>query len=93
MYAITFDMVISDLKLHYGKQYHSAYSEIKKVMKENDFYWIQGSTYITESSLIAVTKAMNSLDKINWFRKSVRDIRAFRIEDWSDFTPMFKEQK
>ncbi len=50
-------MVISDLKTHYGEQYHSAYSEIKKVMGENDFYWIQGSTYITEKSLIAVTMA------------------------------------
>lgn len=30
MYAIAFDMVISDLQTHYGEQYHSAYSEIKK---------------------------------------------------------------
>ena len=58
MYAIVFDLVISDLKVHYGEQYHSAYSEIKKVMGDNDFYWIQGSTYITEKSLIAVTMAM-----------------------------------
>ena len=91
MYAIAFDMVISDLKTHYGEQYHSAYSEIKKVMGENGFYWVQGSTYITEKSLIAVTMTMNALKKIEWFKKSVRDIRAFRIEDWSDFTPMFKE--
>lgn len=46
---------------------------------------------ITEKSLIAVTIAMNALNKIDWFKKSVRDIRAFRIEDWSDFTSMFKE--
>ena len=91
MYAIVFDMVISDLKTHYGEQYHSAYSEIKKVMGESGFHWIQGSTYITEKSLIAVTMAVNALNKIDWFKKSVRDIRAFRIEDWSDFTPMFKK--
>ena len=59
-------------------------------MDENGFYWVQGSTHITEKSLIAVTMAMNSLNKIGWFKESVRDIRAFRIEDWSDFTPMFK---
>ena len=47
------------------------------------------STYITEKSLIVVTIAMNALNKIDWFKNSVRDIRAFRIEDWSDFTPMF----
>lgn len=60
-------------------------------MGENDFYWIQGSTYITEKILIAVTMAMNALNKIDRFKKSVRDIRAFKIEDWSDFTPMFQE--
>jgi virulence-associated protein VapD len=25
-----------------------------------------------------------------WFAKSVRDIRAFRIEQWSDFTAVVK---
>ncbi|WP_156307276.1 virulence protein [Sphingobacterium endophyticum] len=91
MYAIAFDVGISNLKTHYGEQCHSAYSEVKNIMGDNDFYWIQGSTYITEKSLIAVTMAMNALNKIDWFKKSVRDIRTFKIEDWSDFTPMFKE--
>lgn len=91
MYVIAFDMLISNLKTYYGEQHHSAYSEIKKIMDENDFYWIQGSTYITEKGLIAVTLAMNALNKIDWFKNSVRDIRAFRIEDWSDFTLMFKK--
>ncbi|MDO9012483.1 MAG: hypothetical protein Q7U78_11850 [Gallionella sp.] len=26
----------------------------------------------------------------SWFPKSVRDIRAFRIEQWSDFTSVVK---
>lgn len=36
-------------------------------------------------------KAIEALKKIDWFRNSVRDIRAFRVEDWSDFTPVIKE--
>ena len=36
---------------------------------------------------------MNALDRIDWFRKSVRDIRAFEIKNWSDFTTMFKIEK
>ncbi len=91
MYAIAFDLTISDLEKYYGKQYHNAYSEIKNLMEKNGFFWIQGSTYITEESLISVTKTINTLNKVDWFKKSVRDIRAFRIEDWSDFTPIFKE--
>ena len=29
MFAISFDMVISDLKKHYGETYNNAYFEIK----------------------------------------------------------------
>ena len=90
MFAITFDMLISDLEKYYGSPYHSAYTEIKKVLSDCGFYWIQGSVYVTE---YIVTKAMNALDNIDWFRKSVRDIRAFEIKNWSDFTTMFKIEK
>lgn len=31
---------------------------------------------------------IQSLRARAWFPKSVRDIRAFRIEQWSDFTGM-----
>jgi virulence-associated protein VapD len=37
--------------------------------------------------------AIETLKKIEWFRKSVRDIRAFRVEDWSDFTSVVKGGK
>ena len=94
MFAITFDMVISDLEKHYGSPYRSAYGEIRKTLADCGFYWIQGSVYVTnEDNLYVVTKAMNALDAISWFRKSVRDIRAFEIKNWSDFTQMFKIEK
>ena len=35
--------------------------------------------------------AIEALKKTDWFKDSVRDIRAFKVEDWSDFTPVFKE--
>ena len=91
MHAIAFDLIVSELKKHYKDPYHNAYAEIRKVLKQNDFYWIQGSTYATQKDLTAVYRAIDSLNKIDWFRKSVRDIRVFRIEDWSDFTQVFKE--
>jgi virulence-associated protein VapD len=37
-------------------------------------------------------KAIDGLKKIEWLKKSVRDIRAFRVEDWSDFTGLFTEE-
>jgi len=90
MYALSFDMTISDLKREYGEKYHSAYVEIKNHLNNSGFYWIQGSTYITEGNLTAVYTAVNVLSSINWFKKSVRDIRAFKVEDFSDFTSIVK---
>ena len=43
-----------------------------------------------ENSLTTVYKAISRLSKIEWFRNSVRDIRAFKVEDWSDFTEIVK---
>ena len=92
MYAIAFDLVIVDLKKNYGEPYNNAYFEINKVLRQFDFYNRQGSVYMTEKSDMAnLFKAIDALKKIEWFRSSVRDIRAFRVEDWSDFTGLFKE--
>jgi virulence-associated protein VapD len=33
---------------------------------------------------------MIALRNLPWFSKSVRDIRAFRVEQWSDFTGFMK---
>ncbi len=90
MFAIAFDMVIADLKKYYTENYHNAYAEIKKVLESSGFYWIQGSTYATNGNLRDLFNAMENLKKIDWFCKSVRDIRAFKIEDYSDFTEHFK---
>ena len=34
--------------------------------------------------------AIQALRSRAWFTKAVRDIRAFRIEQWSDFTAVVK---
>lgn len=33
---------------------------------------------------------INDLRSILWFAKSVRDIRGYKVEDWSDFTKEVK---
>jgi len=37
-------------------------------------------------NLLNLFNAVNALKAIDWFRKSVRDIRGYRVEEWSDFT-------
>jgi len=61
MHAIAFDLIISELKKHYKAPYNNAYAEIKKVLKQNGFYWIQGSTYGTEGDLRTLFRAIQSL--------------------------------
>lgn len=93
MYAIAFDLKIDDLKREYGDPYNGAYDEIRRELATIGFYWTQESVYINNSekdSLTTVYKAINKLSNIGWFKRSVRDIRAFKVEDWSDFTEVVK---
>lgn len=93
MYALSFDMNIAELKEHYGEIYNNAYYEIRKLLISDGFEWIQGSTYLTRSdNLINLTKAIIELRKIDWFRRSVRDIRGYRVEEWSNFTQIVREE-
>ncbi|WQV23233.1 virulence protein [Helicobacter pylori] len=39
-----------------------------------------------ENILVQVYKAINKLSQIEWFKKSVRDTRAFKVESFSGFT-------
>lgn len=95
MYAIAFDLNIDTLKQEYGDLYNRAYDEIRKELETLGFEWTQGSIYINHSdkdSLTTVYKAINRLSHIKWFQQSVRDISAFKVEDWSDFTEVVKSE-
>ncbi len=35
--------------------------------------------------------ALLALKALPWFAAVVRDIRGFRIENWSDFTPLIRD--
>ncbi len=92
MFAIAFDMVITDLKKYYGDPYNNAYFEINQELRKYDFYNTQGSVYLTTNKDMAnLFRAIDALKKIDWFKNAVRDIRTFRVEDWSDFTGLVKE--
>ena len=94
MYGIVFDIEIDVLKRWYGDSYNRAFEEIRQALEEVGFEWAMRNLYISHSSrenLTHVYRAINRLSKINWFKESVRDIRAFKVEDWSDFTEIVKE--
>lgn len=94
MYAIAFDLKIDDLKKEYGEPYNKAYDEIRQELEILGFEWTQGSLYISineKDTLTNVYKAINKLSNIKWFKNSVRDIRSFKVEDYSNFTDIIKD--
>lgn len=93
MYAIAFDMNISDLEKYYGKPYNNSYYEIASLLENFNFYRIQGSTYATENKDLGnLMLAIDALSSLEWFANSLKDIRAFRIEDWSNLTKIVKRK-
>jgi virulence-associated protein VapD len=91
MYAVAFDLVVAETEKHHPKGVTQAYSDIGAVLDEHGFRRVQGSLYVNDSEDMATLfLAIQALRSRAWFPKSVRDIRAFRIEQWSDFTAVVK---
>jgi len=52
---------------------------------------VQQSVYHTDLEDLAVlSAAMYALKAMPWFSACVKDIKGYRVEMWSDFTPMMK---
>ena len=91
MFAIAFDMVVADIRQHFPKGISSAYTEIGRTLAPHGFERVQGSVYVTRTAdMRNLFAAINALTALPWFSKCARDIRGFRVENWSDFTPIVK---
>jgi virulence-associated protein VapD len=92
MFAIAFDLVVADTERHHPKGVSQAYTDIGTTLERFGFRRIQGSVYVSDSENMAgLFEAIIALKTLSWFPPSVRDIRAFRIEQWSDFTPVVQK--
>ena len=91
MFAVAFDLTVADTEKHHPRGVSQAYTEIGAILGEHGFRRVQGSLYVSDNEDMAkLFLALQSLRTRPWFPKSVRDIRAFRIEQWSDFTAVVK---
>ena len=92
MYAVAFDLVVKDTIAHHPKgDPAAAYREIGQVLAQYGFKWQQGSLYTVDNDDMAnLFAAIMALKALSWFPASVRDIRAFRVAQWSDFTAIVK---
>jgi len=92
MFAIAFDLVVADTEKCHPKGVSQAYTDIGSTLEQFGFRRIQGSVYVTDGEdMVSLFQAIIALKSLAWFPASVRDIRAFRIEQWSDFTPVMKK--
>lgn len=91
MYATAFDLVVAETEQQHPKGVSQAYVEIGAVLAKYGFRRVQSSLYVTDDENMAqLFVAIKSLKARAWIPPSVRDLRAFRIEQWSDFTSVVK---
>ena len=91
MFAIAFDLDTNDTERAHPKSVTQAYTDIRNTLALFDFEWRQGSVYTSSNEDLAnLFSAISALKSLPWFPASVRDIRAFRVEQWSDFTSFIK---
>ncbi len=91
MFSIAFDLVVKDTLRNHPDGVSQAYADIGNCLAQYGFDRVQGSLYITrDDDLSNLFQAILALKAMPWFPNSVRDIRAFKVEHWSDFTRMIK---
>jgi len=92
MFAVAFDPQVEETVEAHPRGLRQAYLDVETTLGRFGFVRVQGSVYVSEDEdLTKVVRAMNALKALPWFPASVRDIRAFRIEQWSDVTSLMKE--
>jgi virulence-associated protein VapD len=83
--------VVANTEKFHPKGVAQAYSDIGSVLAAQGFPRVQGSLYVTDDENMAnLFVAIQMLKALKWFPNSVRDIRTFRVEQWSDFTEVIK---
>ncbi len=91
MFAVAFDLTVSGTRRYHPKGVSQAYADIVAELTSHGFTRRQGSVYTSDGEDLAkLFSAIQALKALPWFPASVRDIRAFRVEQWSDFTDVIK---
>ena len=91
MFAIAFDLDIRRTKTQHSRGVQQAYADIRPTLKRFGFEWKQGSVYTCDNEDLGnLFAAIYALKSLAWFPPSVRDLRAFRVEQWSDFMAIMK---
>jgi virulence-associated protein VapD len=91
MFAVAFDLVVAETARNHPRGVSQAYVDIGSALAGFGFNRVHGSLCTTDSEDLAnLFAAIMALKALPWLPAPVRDIRAFRVEQWSDFTRLVK---
>ena len=91
MFAIAIDMTVADADAHHPNGQRRAYADVARTLERFGFKRVQWSVYAAEDEDLAnLFAAIDALRAFPWFGPSVKNIRAFRMEQGSDFTAIVK---
>jgi virulence-associated protein VapD len=92
MFAIAFDLIVEEAQARHPRSLSAAYGDIERILARFHFERAQGSLFVTrEEDLSNLFFAVAALRALPWFPDTVRDIRPFRIDLWSNLTAYVKE--
>ena len=92
MFVIAYDMSVEDAQAHHPKGSRQAYRDIKSTLNKFGFERVQGSVYVARKEYLAsLFGAVDALRALKWFGPSAKSVRAFRMEQGSDFTAIVKK--
>ena len=90
-FAIALDMTVADMKRLHPKGSRRAYDNIAVTIGRFGFERVQWSVYAAGNEDLAnLYCAIEALKALEWFGPSVKNVRAFRMEQGSDFTAVVK---
>ncbi len=91
MSAIAFNLLAADTAANHSTGLPQAYADIGAITSGFGFSRVQPNLYLSGcGDLTNFCSAIIALTSQPWFPSSVRDVRAFKIEHWSDFTQLVK---
>jgi virulence-associated protein VapD len=83
LYAIAFDIQQDELDI--------IYCEVEQVLRSNNFERVQDNLHLSrENDIAKIYRAINGLREIILFKENLKEIRVFKISDWSNFTEIIK---
>ena len=90
MFVIAYDMATAEANRHHPKGSRGAYAAIERILIKHGFERTQFSVFAAkDENLEQLIRAVLELRAQDWFGKSVKNIRAFRMEPGTVLTNIF----